>query len=149
MLPEAQAVSRNRKRAVLLLFGTFLAGVATGAGGYAGWRSVRRSQRMASMGSTFSREGFLKHYDRSLDLTDAQKEQLRPAFERHAAGFIAINRKSLPDHRELNHALDVELLHVLTPEQMPKFTRMQEGREKFLRGWAGEQATVAEPAKSP
>ncbi|MEN9797701.1 MAG: hypothetical protein RL653_1397 [Pseudomonadota bacterium] len=139
MLPDSSTLARRvRTRAVLLLLGTFLAGVAAGAGAWAGWSSVRRSQRMANMGSAFSQEGFLKLYDRSLDLTEAQKASLRPAFERHAATFLAINRKSLPEHRELNRSLDAEILQVLTPEQMPKFTKMQEGREKFLRGWAGD-----------
>jgi hypothetical protein len=148
MRPEISASARRtRTRALLLLVGTFLAGVAAGAGIYAGWRSVRRAQRMANMGSAFSQDGFLRLYDRSLDLTDVQEERLRPAFERHAAGFLALNRQSLPAHVELNRSLDAEILQVLAPEQLPKFTKMQEGREKFLRGWAGEKP--ASPSSSP
>lgn len=148
MLPETTTVRRTRARAALVLLGTFALGVATGVGGYGSWRSYQRNQRMGSGGVFFSRDGFLRLYDRSLGLTDAQKEQLGPVFDRHAAAFIALNRKSLPDHVELNRALDAELLHVLTPEQMPKFTTMQEGREKFLRGWAGE-APPAAPSQQP
>jgi len=141
MLPDVPRITRTRRLALLVLLAVFGAGIATGAGASMAWRS-HAWRRTSSRG--FGTDWTQRLYAKSLDLTDEQKEKLRPAFERHSKAFHAINRKSLPDHHALNHDLDVEILPVLTPDQVAKFQKMQEGREKFLRGWAGEPG--AEPA---
>jgi len=142
MAPDIQRTTRARKRAALVLVGVFLSGVAAGAGVTTAWRTHTWK---AAANRGFGTDGMMRMYARSLELTEPQRERLRPAFERHSRDFFALNRKALPEHRAINHALDAEILPVLTPTQVDKFLKMQTGREKFLRGWAGEGS--AEPSQ--
>ena len=72
---------------------------------------------------------------RGLDLTDAQKDQVKAIFDDARAQLADVRKESEPKFREVRKQTDERLQAVLTPEQWEQFQKMMaESRERRPHG---------------
>lgn len=128
--------TRNKWQVRLAAFVIFALGCAAGALGLNAYRSWTRAEGRG--GGDRGRARAERMLDR-LELTDAQRTQVRQILDDARAEVGAVRRASEPRFEEIRRHSDERLRQVLTPEQWERFQKMKEemrgrGRRRGGRG---------------
>ena len=104
---------------------SFLIGLILGAalGMASSQKATRRWMRQGS-------ERYIKHLDRNVQLSDAQRSQVKALVKRNHERMRALREEIRQDTR-------VETLKLLTPEQRPAFESMTARHDARRKKWDG------------
>jgi Spy/CpxP family protein refolding chaperone len=129
----------NRLRAYLTMVLVFVLGAVVGGATAHAYDKRRLFDRFEREAPEFAQRHREKMLIRKLDLNDSQSAQLHAVFERHGAKLKELTETTLRDcsaplqaHRD---QMDAEIRSFLTPEQLTRFERMLQRRNKKLRGF--------------
>jgi len=124
------------------MFLIFIAGGILGfVGGYGtAKREVRdfmKRMRSYAKGGPMSGHHLMDRFERGLDLTPEQMDQLKPAFDEFLAKQRELGKQIRPDKKKLMETLMKEVKSVLTEKQMKKLKRMEQKRKEEMRSRNG------------
>lgn len=130
--------------------GVFLSGLVLGVALSAGWVASRLHRFVEEGPGSFARTGS-EVVMRRLDLDDAQREELRPVFERVESAFAAMHREDLARVRVLLEEAAAEIRPSLRADQAARMDEMLEGPRRRWEKFLGAPAAAAEraPAAGP
>lgn len=114
------SVTKNTIIAVLVVALAFTAGIAVGF-----FTSHVMILRGGPGAEAFPTRALVNRLDRRLDLTDAQREEVREIIRRRHERIQELRRSMHPRLRAEVEAANAEIAKVLTPEQLEKFDRMK------------------------
>lgn len=124
----------NKRRLVLGGIGIFLAGILVGGAGMSVVFKFRLSPmaRMERMGPAGF---FLERLDHSLDLTDAQKEAIRPILEDMLNKARDAREPCLREEESIFKEGEGRIAALLSTEQKGKFQKFLERARKYRKGF--------------
>lgn len=102
-------------------------------GGLVGWFAATRSFERPMHGK---RGDLIEKFSRELQLTPAQKEQVRAILEVKRAQFKALREELRPRFEEIRLSSRSEIEKILTPEQIPAFKKMEADWQARRGKWA-------------
>lgn len=121
-------------KVVLAVGGIFLTGAVTG--GFAGFRlgeHYAKPPPLQPRGSPVELLG--GHAAEQLNLTPAQKKQIRPIIGRTSEELRSISRAAFGRSGELIAQMDAELAKILTPEQFDKLREIRAKESERRKQW--------------
>lgn len=122
---------------IVTLLGVFLLGGVAGAGSAVAY--LRHDAREFASGPRFRDRARVRGLSRLLDLTDAQRDQVKAIFEKHQnerqAAFSDLMERCGEPLKKEKALVDAEIRAVLTPPQQEKFDALLKKQDE--RFWSG------------
>jgi uncharacterized membrane-anchored protein YhcB (DUF1043 family) len=119
--------NRSRAWAAALLAGTFVAGIAVGAGGRAAWTRHAAAARPRGL------DRMMAELDEELRLAPAQHDTVRAILERHFAALAAAWDSVRPHFDSIRARMDSDVVRHLSADQAARYrdhvTRFRRQRE--------------------
>ncbi len=81
-------------------------------------------------------QAHLERMSRDLDLTDAQKPQVRKILEDSHAKLKSLHSEAFPRFKTIHDATKKEIRELLGPQQQTKFDKMTERFERKMDRWS-------------
>ncbi len=118
---------------ILLLVGIFLAGAV--AGGFVTVEYVQAKLRERGQPEQWG-PARLKLLEKRLELTEEQKEKLKPIIKRDVEELNKLRQSGFNETRRILQRMEADIAAVLTPEQKVKFDKVnEEMRERIRKQW--------------
>lgn len=130
------------KKLILAMVLTFAAGGMLGF--VAGFGSAKRDMRQFmnrmhnyAKGGPMSGHHLLERFEKSLNLTPEQVDQLKPIFDQFLEKQREIGKQVRPEKKKLMEGLIKDVKSVLTERQLKKFEKMEQKRKEEMRSRSG------------
>ncbi len=118
----------KRTQAILGLSGVFVIGALCGALVF----GVVMRDRARETAGLRSREGFIHHFERRLQLTETQRDSLKDELERTYSQMAALREETSQRYNTLIDTLAVRIMPTLTVEQRELFRDQEQRFRRFL-----------------
>ncbi|MFZ4627367.1 MAG: hypothetical protein ACOYNR_03455 [Blastocatellia bacterium] len=133
----------NKRKAQLMIVGTFLLGVAVGTGGtYLFWK-----QQPAPTSS--SPQALLDDLGRTLELTAQQRDEIEVILKRSREAYQELRNQNRPQFLAVRDQMREQIREKLTPEQQrryEKWNKEQDARREQQRQSENGSANPSPPA---
>jgi Spy/CpxP family protein refolding chaperone len=123
---------------VFAVGGIFVAGAVTG--GFAGWRASEYMARDKRTKPIFGPNEIGGRLAEQLQLTDAQKKEIRPILARTSEELRTVRRDSFNQTAAIINRLDADMAKVLTAEQQVLLKDLRGKEEERRKKWMEDRA---------